>query len=83
MSYIIRVKRIGEQGTALAVTSNRSRLRSNTKFIDEFNLMMHAILSSEMQLLNKSHAVSHPRRLHSYLITVSCRKLGTRMMNKC
>jgi hypothetical protein len=31
---IIRVTRIGEQGTTLAVTSNRRTLRRNTEFID-------------------------------------------------
>jgi hypothetical protein len=32
---VIRATRIGEQGTTLAVTSNRRMLRRNTKVLDE------------------------------------------------
>jgi hypothetical protein len=32
----IRVRRIGDLGTKLAVTSNRSKLRINTKFLRNF-----------------------------------------------
>jgi hypothetical protein len=34
---IIRVTRIGELGTTLAITSNRHTLRRNTKFLQNFD----------------------------------------------
>jgi hypothetical protein len=48
ISSIIRVTRIGELGTTLAVTSNRHKLRRNT-----YTLMMKAILSSQTSVLTR------------------------------
>jgi hypothetical protein len=41
IATIIRVTRIGELGTALAVTSNRSRLRRNTTCMFIFTSQLH------------------------------------------
>jgi hypothetical protein len=37
---IIRVRRIGELGTMLAVTSNRRTLRRNSKLLDRLTLLI-------------------------------------------
>jgi hypothetical protein len=42
----IRVIRIGEQGTTLAVTSNRRRLQRNTKFIHNFRGWCYHLIKS-------------------------------------
>jgi hypothetical protein len=47
----IRVTRIGELGTTLAVTSNRRTLRRNTKY---FTLMKEALGSSETSVLTRA-----------------------------
>jgi hypothetical protein len=51
-AYFIRVTRVGELGTTLAVTSNRRTLRRNTKFLRNVGYY-------------KSHTAQHPRRQHS------------------
>jgi hypothetical protein len=58
---IIRVTRIGELGTTLALTSNRCMLTANVPS----SLMIEALSSSETSVLNKSHKAQHPRRRHS------------------
>jgi hypothetical protein len=50
-AYFIRVRRIGELGTTLAVTSNRCTLRRNILV----TLMKEAVSSSETSVFNKSH----------------------------
>jgi hypothetical protein len=63
---IIRVTRIGELGTALAVTSNRRTLRINTIYCCTVTLMMgggNTLLRNVGSY--KSHAASYPRRRHS------------------
>jgi hypothetical protein len=62
---ITRVTRIDELGTEACAAY--------------ITLMMEAILSSETSVLNKSHMVSHPRRLHSsepgwFLLAIAARK---------
>jgi hypothetical protein len=52
--FIIRVTRIGELGTTLAVTSNRRTLRRNTYYI----LMMKAIRSYKTTVLQEPHDVT-------------------------
>jgi hypothetical protein len=47
----IRVRRIGNLGTTLAVISNRSTLRGNTSLV---TLMMEAIRSSETSVLTSA-----------------------------
>jgi hypothetical protein len=52
IASITRVKRISELGTMLAVTSNRSTLRSSIVIsLIIFNLMMEAIHSSKTSVL--------------------------------
>jgi hypothetical protein len=62
IAFIMMVRRIGELGTTLAVTSYRSTLQRNTKFLPVttnvvlslpiiFTLMIEAILSSETSAL--------------------------------
>jgi hypothetical protein len=41
----IRVKRIGELGTTLAVINNRRTLRRNTKFTYSYHLMKEALIT--------------------------------------
>jgi hypothetical protein len=50
-SSFIRVTRIGELGTTLAVTNNRITLRRNTSSLNLVTLMMEALGSSEMSVL--------------------------------
>jgi 3-polyprenyl-4-hydroxybenzoate decarboxylase len=47
----IRVTRIGELGTTLALTSNRRKLRRNTKYV---TLMKEALSSSETSVLTRA-----------------------------
>jgi hypothetical protein len=66
IASIISVKRIGELGTTLEVTSNRNTLRSNTIFrllvianavpssLSLFTLMMEALNSSESSILTRA-----------------------------
>jgi hypothetical protein len=54
IAYIIRVTRIGELGTTLAVISNRSTLRRNSGYTFLRNVSSY-----------KSHMAWHPRRRHS------------------
>jgi hypothetical protein len=70
IASIIRVTRIGELGTMLAVTSNRSTLRRNTHIVflcsvlrllltanvvpSSPTLMMESIRSSEMSVLTRA-----------------------------
>jgi hypothetical protein len=58
----ITVKKIGELGTTLAVTSNRRTLRRNTESChpDEGDAKIHGNVGSY-----KGHAAQHPRRRHS------------------
>jgi hypothetical protein len=61
----IRVTRIDELGTMLALTINRRKLRRNTKWHpDERGAKFLPNVGSY-----KTHASLHPRRLHSF---VSC-----------
>jgi hypothetical protein len=53
LSASIRVTKIGELGTPLAVTSNRCTLRRNTK---SETLMMEAVSSSETSVLTRDTA---------------------------
>jgi hypothetical protein len=48
--FIIRVTRISELGTVLAVTSNQSTLQRNTMV----TLMMEALLSSKTSILTRT-----------------------------
>jgi hypothetical protein len=50
---IIRLKRIGELGTTLAVTRNRRTLRRNSSLIP-VNPMMEALSSSETSVLTRA-----------------------------
>jgi hypothetical protein len=59
-SFFIRVTRIGELGTTLAVTSNLRMLRSNTKGPDEGGAKFLLNVGSY-----KSHTAQHRRRHHS------------------
>jgi hypothetical protein len=65
IAFIIRVTRIGELRTTLAVTDNQSTLRRRNQLLATANvvpnllillaLMTEAICSSESSVLNKSH----------------------------
>jgi hypothetical protein len=62
IASIIRIIRIGELGTTLAVTSNRSTLRRNT-------LMREAICSSETSVHTETtqHNIPEDDILHSHI----------------
>jgi hypothetical protein len=51
IAFIFRVEKIGQLGTTLAVTSNRSTLRSSQILV---TLMMEAIPSSETSVLTRA-----------------------------
>jgi hypothetical protein len=63
---IIKVTRIGELGTTLAAALASYSWRCSW-IPHSCHLVMEAIRSSETSVLNKSHTVSHHRRLHSSL----------------
>jgi hypothetical protein len=83
VTSIIRVTRIGELRTALAVTSNRSMQRKNyyvtcrdrlcSELADSCRLMMEAIRSSEISVLTRA------TRHSSYVMSV-CRTFLTAMI---
>jgi hypothetical protein len=65
----IRVTRIGQLGTTLAVTSNRCTLRRNTKlFPILLTLMMEALSSSDSSVLTRATRRHFPEHdiLHSH-----------------
>jgi hypothetical protein len=72
IASIIRVTRIGELGTTLAVTSNQSTLRRNTNVVPStpilLSVMMEAISSSETSVLTKGTRRNNLEDgiLHSY-----------------
>jgi hypothetical protein len=53
-AFFIRVTRIGELGTTLAVTSNRCALRLMLLVNDYVTLMMEALSSSETSVLERA-----------------------------
>jgi demethoxyubiquinone hydroxylase (CLK1/Coq7/Cat5 family) len=59
---IIRVNKIGELGTMLAVTSNRRTLRKKNSSI-LVTLMMEALSSSETSFLQEPHGVTSQKTL--------------------
>jgi hypothetical protein len=64
---IIKVTRISELGTTLAITSNQRKLQRNY-FTDFFTLMMEALHSSETSVLTGAtqHNVPEVNILHSH-----------------
>jgi hypothetical protein len=64
IASIIRVTRISQLLTSLAVTSNQFLVIVNVfhSSLTLFTLIIQAIRSSETSVLNKIHAASHPRR---------------------
>jgi hypothetical protein len=72
-TYITRVRRIGELGTTLAVTSNRSSLQRNTANVVptspiHVSLVMKALRSSLTPVLTKytRHNIPEDGILHSH-----------------
>jgi hypothetical protein len=65
---IIRVTRIGELGTTLAVTSNRRTLRRNVISPILLPLMKEALSSSETSFLTRAARLNNPEDiiLHSH-----------------
>jgi hypothetical protein len=77
IATIIRVSRIGELGTTLAVTSNRNTLRRNIVVPSSLNLvtlMMEATRSSEKSVLTRANRRHTPQDGILYLKCIFIRR---------